>query len=135
MHFSLYKGWNYPFLLGDIIKTVARYDIETLFIIIERYVKLYIFDCVEILHDRAMAICVIALNRDVSGKSHCIKIISHSFSILSSVESASIPCTGSIGCYQQRLVFFAKIAIVTHLRINLRTCVVPKNLLGPFLRL
>ena len=64
------------------IDTVERYDIETLFIIIERYVKLYIFDCVEIVHDRAMAICVIALNRDVSGKSHCIEIISHSFSIL-----------------------------------------------------
>ena len=47
-----------------------------------------------------MAICVIALNRDVSGRSHCIEIISHSFSILSSVESASIPCTGSIGRYQ-----------------------------------
>ena len=62
--------------------------------------KLYIIDCVEIVHDRAMAICVIALNLDVSGKSHCIEIISHSFSILSSVESASIPCTSSIGCYQ-----------------------------------
>ena len=47
-----------------------------------------------------MAICVIALNRDVSGKSHCIEMISHSFSILLSVESASISCTGSIGCYQ-----------------------------------
>ena len=33
-----------------------------------------------------MAICVIALNRDVSSMSHCIEIISHSFSILSSVE-------------------------------------------------
>ena len=33
-----------------------------------------------------MAICIIALNRDVSGISHCIEIISHSFSILSSVE-------------------------------------------------
>ena len=33
-------------------------------------------------------------------------------------------------------LFLAKIAIVTHLHINLRTCVVPKNgLLGPFLRL
>ena len=73
--------------------TVANCDIETLFIIIERYVKLYIFDCVEIVHDRAMAICVIALNHDVSGRSHCIEI-SHSFSILSSVESASIPCHG-----------------------------------------
>ena len=62
--------------------------------------KLYIFDCVEIVHDRAMAICVIVLNRDVSSRSHCIKIISHSFSILSSVELASILCTGSIGCYQ-----------------------------------
>ena len=39
-----------------------------------------------------MAIRVIALNRDVSSMSHCIEIISHSFSILSSVESASIPC-------------------------------------------
>ena len=62
--------------------------------------KLYIFDCVEIVHDRAMVICVIALNRDVSGKSHCIEIISHSYYILASVELASIPCTGSIGCYQ-----------------------------------
>ena len=120
---------------GHYKDTVARYDKETLFIIIERYMKLYIFDRVEIVHDRAMAICVIALNRDVSGRSHCISIISHSFSILSSVESASIPCMGSIGVINNVLFFFAKIAIVTHLRINLRTCVVPKNLLGPFLRL
>ena len=42
-----------------------------------------------------MAIRVIALNRDVSSMSHCIEIISHSFSILSSVESASIPCMSS----------------------------------------
>ena len=27
--------------------------------------------------------------------------------------------------------FFAKIAIVTHLRINLHTCGVPENLVGP----
>ena len=93
---------------GHYKDTVGRYDIETLFIIIERYVKLYIFDCVEIVHDRAMAICCIALNCDVSGRSHCIEIISHSFSILSSVESASIPCTGSIGCYQIRPVFFCE---------------------------
>ena len=85
---------------GHYKDTVARYDIETLFIVIERYLKLYIFDCVEIVHDMAMAICVIALNHNVSGRSHCIKIISHSFSILSSVELASIPCNGSIGCYQ-----------------------------------
>ena len=85
---------------GHYKDTVARYDIEMLFIIIERYVKLYIFDCVEIVHDRAMAICVIAFNRDVSGRSHFIKIISHSFSILSSVESGSILCTGLIGRYQ-----------------------------------
>ena len=85
---------------GHYKDTVARYNIETLFIIIERYVKLYIFDCVEILHDRAMAIFVITLNCNVSGRSHCIEIISHSFSILSSVEPASIPCTGPIGCYQ-----------------------------------
>ena len=46
--------------------------------------------------------------------SHCIEIISLSFSILSSVESASIPCTSSIECYQEHPVFLAKIAIVTH---------------------
>ena len=51
-------------------------------------------------HDRAMAIRVIALNRDVSSMLHCIEIISHSFSILSSVESACIPCMCSFGCYQ-----------------------------------
>ena len=44
-----------------------------------------------------MAIHVIALNRDVSSMSHCIEIINHSFSILSSVESASIPCMSSFG--------------------------------------
>ena len=92
---------EFPILIrGHYKDTVERYDIETLFIIIERYVKLYIFDCVEIVHDRARAICFIALNRDVSGKSHCIEIISHSLSILSSVELASIPCTSSIRCYQ-----------------------------------
>ena len=85
---------------GHCKDNVARYDIETIFIIIERYVKLYIFDCVEIVHDKAMAICVIALNRDVSGRSHYIEIISHSFSILSSVELVSILCMGSIGRYQ-----------------------------------
>ena len=90
---------EFPILVrGHYKDTVERYDIEMLSIIIERYVKLYIFDCVEIVYDRAMAICVIALNRDVSGMSHCIEIISNS--ILSSVESASIPCTSSIGCYQ-----------------------------------
>ena len=81
---------------GHYKDTVARYDIEMLFIIIERYVNLYIFDCVENVHDRAMAICVIAMNRGVSGRSHCIEIISHSFSILSSVEPASIPCISGI---------------------------------------
>ena len=82
-----------------------------------------------------MAICVIALNPDVSSMSHCIEIISHSFSILLSVESASILCTSSIRCYQKHPVFSVKIAIVTHLRMKLRTWVVHKNLLGPFLRL
>ena len=92
---------EFPILVrGHYKDIVERYDIERLFIIIERYMKLYIFDCVEIVHDRAMAICVIALNRDVSGMSHCIELISHSFTILSSVELASIPCTSSIGCYQ-----------------------------------
>ena len=59
-----------------------------------------LYGVVDIVHDRAMAIRVIALNRDVSSMSHCIEIISHSFSILSSVESASIPCMSSFGCYQ-----------------------------------
>ena len=90
---------EFPILVrGHYKDTVESYDIVTLFIIIERYVKLYIFDCVEIVHDRVMVICVIALNRDVSGMSHCIEIISHLFSILLPVESASIPCTNSIGC-------------------------------------
>ena len=63
--------------------------------------KLYIYCyCVDIVHDRAMAIRVIALNHDVSNMSHCIEIISHSFSILSSVESASILCKSSFGCNQ-----------------------------------
>ena len=43
---------------------------------------------------------VIALDNDISGRSHFTEIISHSFSILSSVESASIPCAGSIRRYQ-----------------------------------
>ena len=82
-----------------------------------------------------MATRVIALNRDVSSISHCIEMISHSFSILSSVESASIPCMSSFGCYQYRPVFLVKKAIVMDLRMKLCTCVMPKNLLGPFLRL
>ena len=41
--------------------------------------NLYIYYCIDIVHDRAMAIRVIALNRDVSSMSHCIGIISHSF--------------------------------------------------------
>ena len=92
---------EFPILVrGHFKDTVKRYDIETPFIIIERYVKLYIFDCVEIVHDRAMAICVIALIRDVYSMSYCIEIISHSYSILSSVELASISCSSSIRCYQ-----------------------------------
>ena len=41
---------------GNYKVTITRYTIETLFIIIERYVKLYIFDLVEIVHVRAVAI-------------------------------------------------------------------------------
>ena len=44
------------FVRGHYKVTVMRYIVETLFIIIERYVKLYIFDRVEIVHVRAMAI-------------------------------------------------------------------------------
>ena len=49
---------------------------------------------------------VIALNHDASGRSHFTEIISHSFSILSSVELASIPCTGSIGVVNNVPFFF-----------------------------
>ena len=44
------------FVRGHYKVTVTRYIVEMLFIIIERYVKLYIFDRVEIVHVRAMAI-------------------------------------------------------------------------------
>ena len=92
---------EFPILVrGHFKHTVERFDIETLFIIIKGTLSYIYFHCVEIVHDRAMAIHVIALNRDVSSMSHCIEIISHSFSILSSVESASIPCMSSFGCYQ-----------------------------------
>ena len=76
---------------------------------------------------------VIALNHNVSGRSHFAEI-SYSFSILSSVGQHSM-----YGFYRAFSImsrfFLTKIANVTHLRINLRTYVVPKNLLGPFLRL
>ena len=92
---------EFPILVrGHFKHTVERFDIETLFIIIKGMCSYIYFYCVEIVHDRAMAICVIALNHDVSSMSHCIEIISRSFSILSSVESASILCTSSFGCYQ-----------------------------------
>ena len=42
------------FVSGHYKVTVKRYVVEMLFIIIERYVKLYIFDRVEIVHVRAM---------------------------------------------------------------------------------
>ena len=38
------------FVRGHYKVTVTRYVIETLFIILERYVKLYVFDHVEIVH-------------------------------------------------------------------------------------
>ena len=59
--------------------------------------------------------------------------VSHHFTILSSVESTSISCTGSLGRHKLRPFFPTKISKVTHLHSNLRTCVVPKNPLGPFL--
>ena len=56
VHFFLYKGRNCPFLLGDIVKLRNEVCCRDVFIIIERYVKLYIFDRVEIVHVGAMAI-------------------------------------------------------------------------------
>ena len=86
--------------------------------------KLYIYCyCVDIVHDRTMAIRVIALNRDVSSMSHCIEIISHSFSILSSVESASILCMSSFGksitsrFFGENSDCYALAYEVTHMRI------------------
>ena len=77
--------------------TVTRYGIETLFIVIERNAKLYILTVLKLYMLELWRFSVIALNHNVSGRSHFIEIISHLFSILSSVESASILCTGSIG--------------------------------------
>ena len=83
------------FVRGHCKVTVTRYVVETLFITIERYVKLYIYLTVLKLYMLELwRFSVIALNHDVSGRSHFTEIISHSFSILPSVESASIPCTG-----------------------------------------
>ena len=94
------------FVRGHYKVTVMRYVIETLFIIIERYVKLYILTVLKLYMLELWRFSVIALNHDVSGRSHFTEIINHSFSILSSIESASIPCTGSIGRYQYRPVFW-----------------------------
>ena len=98
--------------------------------------KLYIFDCVEIVHDRAMAICVIALNPDVSRMPHCIEIISHSFFLFCRLlNRPAFRVRVLLGVINNVPFFLAKIAIVTHLPMNLRTSLVPKNLVGPFLRL
>ena len=118
------------FVRGHYKVTVTRYVVETLFIIIERYVKLYKFDRVEIVNVR---FSVIALNHDISGRSHFTEIISHSFSILSSVERPAFLVRVLLGVINNVPFFLAIIANVTHLLINLHTCVVPKNLLGPFL--
>ena len=88
------------FVRGHYKATVTRYVVELLFIIIEG-TRSYIYLTVLKLYMLELwRFSVIALNHDVSGRSHFTEIISHSFSILSSVESASIPCTGSIGHYQ-----------------------------------
>ena len=87
------------FVRGHRKVTVTRYIVETLFIVLDRYVKLYIFDRVKIVHDW-MRFSVIALNRDVSGGWHFTEKLSHSFSILLSVKLTSIPCTGSFVQYQ-----------------------------------
>ena len=50
--------------------------------------------------------------------------VSHHFTILSSVVSTSISCTGSLGRHKSRPFFSGKKANVTHLRSNLRTCMV-----------
>ena len=62
--------------------------------------KLSIFDRVSIVHVWAMAIQCFCIDHDVSSRSHLLKTMCHSFSNLSSLESVSIPCTGSIGLYK-----------------------------------
>ena len=49
-----------------------------------------------------------AFNHNVSGRLNFTEIISHSFSNLSSVESASIPCTGSILGVINNVPFFGQ---------------------------
>ena len=89
------------FVRGHYKVTIMRYIKETLFIIIERYMKLYIYlTLLKLYMFELWRFSVIALNHDVSGRSHFTEIISHSFSFLPPVESASIPCTVSIGHYQ-----------------------------------
>ena len=57
MHFFQYNGAELSiFVRGHKKFTGIRYVVETLFIILDRYMKLYIFDCVKIVHVRAMAI-------------------------------------------------------------------------------
>ena len=82
-----------------------------------------------------MAIRVIALNCDVSSMSHCIEIISHSFIFCRLLNRPAFRVCVLSGVINNVPFFLVKIAIVTHLRMKLRTCVLPKNLLGPFLRL
>ena len=79
---------------------------------------------------------VIALNRDVSVRPHFTEIISHSFLLFCRLLNQPAFRVRVLSDVTNNVPFFsAKIANVTHLRINLRTCVVPKNPLGPFLRL
>ena len=79
--------------------TGIRYVIETLFIILDRYMKLYIFDHVKLYMLGLWQFSAGASNCEVSSRSHYLNNKSF-FSILLSVESTSIPCTGSIGRYQ-----------------------------------
>ena len=52
----IYRAVLSIFVRGHRKVAQTRYVVETLFIILDRYVKLYLFDRVKIVHVRAMAI-------------------------------------------------------------------------------
>ena len=58
------------FVTGHYKVTITRYIVEMLFIIIERYVNLYNLTVLKLYMLELWRFSVIALNHDVSGRSH-----------------------------------------------------------------
>ena len=61
------------FFRGHRKVTGVRYVVETLLIILDRYIKLYIFDRVILYMLGLWRFSVIAMNHDVSGRSYLLK--------------------------------------------------------------